>query len=336
MTAIREQPSSGWQRKTGFLLGPLGWIVDRLSPVLETETALLGPLLDLGEARMHLIALALAHLDGEVPPDLALLLLRGPPKTILDISLGYRPPGLDRALGHLPSKVLAAETYRQLAQLLMDRPIARFLHHAASIDELMIIGLSKLPAVLRRLPILIMFGRVQGMDLFVDGLRCLATRANLPFEALAKEVGALDQTDQVVANLKGLIEGLPVIDTLPPVMIGPYRRLDKISEIRTLAKNWQNCLAGCVFNITDATSAVYVSDLPQPPAACLVYRQWRIGWFLSQAKGPKNIELQPQHLAQTYKAFADAGIFRTSIIDAIKNMILTRDWSGRNMLGDEI
>ena len=39
-------------------------------------------------------------------------------------------------------------------------------------------------------------------------------------------------------------------------------------------------------------------------AACMVYRQWRLGWFLQQAKGPRNIDLEPQKLAQTYNAFA--------------------------------
>jgi hypothetical protein len=98
MTAIREQLSSIWRPKAGFLLAPLGWVADRLSPALESESSLLGPLLDISQARMHLIALALAHLDGVVSAELGLLLLRGPAKTILDLSLGHRPPGLDRAL----------------------------------------------------------------------------------------------------------------------------------------------------------------------------------------------------------------------------------------------
>src|SRR5450830_836688 len=53
----------------------------------------------------------------------------------------------------------------------------------------------------------------------------------------------------------------------------------------------------------DATCAIYRTDLPDQPAACFVYRQWRLGWFLQQAKGPRNIDLEPQQLAQTYSVF---------------------------------
>ena len=258
---------------------PLGWVINRLGNAIETEPALLEPLLELDQARMHLIALALAHLSSEVCPDLALVLLRGPYREILDLSLGHRPPGLARALACLPPKVLTAESYRKLTALLTDRTTARFLHHCQSIDEAMIAGLHRLPADLRRPAILAMFGRVEGMDRFVDGLRCLAARAG---------------------------------------------------EIRTLAKNWQNCLADYMFNINDATCAIYRTDLPDQPAACFVYRQWRLGWFLQQAKGPRNIDLEPQQLAQTYSVFANAGILQSSIIEAIKTLILTNEWSGRH------
>ena len=251
---------------------------------------MLEPLLKLDQARMHLIALALAHLNSEVCPDLALVLLRGPYREILDLSLGHRPPGLARALACLPPKVLTAESYRKLTALLTDRTTARFLHHCQSIDEAMIAGLHRLPADLRRPAILAMFGRVEGMDRFVDGLRCLAARAGLPFEVLASQIGSLDKTEQVVAKIKRLTESLPLLDTLPPARVGPYRRLDQIAEIRTLAKNWQNCLADYMFNINDATCAIYRTDLPDQPAACFVYRQWRLGWFLQQAKGPKIID----------------------------------------------
>jgi hypothetical protein len=177
---------------------------------------LLEPLLKLDQARMHLIALALAHLNSEVCPDLALVLLRGPYREILDLSLGHRPPGLARTLACLPPKVLTAESYRKLTALLTDRTTARFLHHCQSIDEAMSAGLHRLPADLRRPAILAMFGRVEGMDRFVDGLRCLAARAGLPFEVLASQIGSLDKTEQVVAKIKRLTESLPLLDTLPP------------------------------------------------------------------------------------------------------------------------
>ena len=47
---------------------------------------------------MHLIALALAHMNGEVTPDLALILLQGSKKTVLNFSVGYRPVGIGRVV----------------------------------------------------------------------------------------------------------------------------------------------------------------------------------------------------------------------------------------------
>ncbi len=336
MTETIASKANGKWRKPGFLLEPLGWVRDRLSTAIEGEPGLIEPLFNLDHTRMHLMAFALAHLASDVTPDFALMLLNGSTKTILNLTLGHHHPfGLNRALAHLPPKVLAGESYRNLAALLTDRPTAKFLHHRQSIDEKMIAGLSTLPADLRRPAVLAMFGKVEGMDKFVGGLRCLAARAGLPLEALASQISSLDQTEQVVAKIKQLTETLPLLDTLPPARVGPYRRLDNISEIRTLAKDWQNCLADYLFNITEGTCAIYRTDPPDQPAACFVYRQWRLGWFLQQAKGPKNIDLDPHQLAQTYSVFADAGILQTSIIEAIKSIILTNEWSRRRQAPDQ-
>ena len=118
---------------------------------------------------------------------------------------------------------------------------------------------------------------------------------------------------------------MPLPDTLPPVEIGGFRRLDTVAEIRELAKHWQNCLADYLFNVNDGTSAIYLSDERQ--AACFVSRHGRIGWFLLQTKGPRNVAIDPDQLAQIHDAFADAGIPQSSMIEAIKGIVLTNDWS---------
>jgi hypothetical protein len=279
---------------------------------------------DLDHARMHLIALALAHMNGDVTPDLALMLLQESRKTILNLSVGHRPVGIGRALRRLPPKVLAAEIYRNLVDLLNDPVPAKFLHHTASITELIIAGLHNLPPALRSAAIMAMFNRIDGMTRFFDGLRVLASRTGLPFEPLAKEIGALDQPDQVAAKIRQLVDSLPLPDTLPPVEIGGFRRLDAVAEIRDLAKNWQNCLADCLFNVNEGTSAIYLSDHRQ--AVCFLCRYGRMGWFLLQAKGPKNAAIEPDQLAQIHAAFADACIPQSSMIEAIKSIVLTDDW----------
>ena len=76
MTEPGANKTIGKWRRPGFLLEPLGWVQDRLSQAIEVEPRLVELLFDLDHARMHLTALALAHMSGDVTPDLALMLLQ--------------------------------------------------------------------------------------------------------------------------------------------------------------------------------------------------------------------------------------------------------------------
>ena len=148
------------------------------------------------------------------------------------LSVGHCPVGIGRALRRLPPKVLSSDLYRNLVNLLDDPVTGKFLHHTGSITDLMIAGLHNLPPALRRPPIMAMFDRVDGMISFADGLRFLASRTVLPFDVVANQIGALDQTDQVAAAIRQLVDRLPLPDTLPPVDIGGFRRLNAVAEIR--------------------------------------------------------------------------------------------------------
>src|SRR5450759_4223373 len=192
MEPITSNAVGRW-RRPGFLLEPLGWVQARLAKAFEADPTLVELLFDLDQSRMHLTALALAHMTGEVTPDLALMLLQGSKNAILNLSVGHRPVGIDRVLSHLPPKVLTAESYRKLTDLLLVPATAKFLHHTTSITDLKITGLHTLPAALRSVAIMSMFNPFSRMFLFVDGLRFLASRTGLPFDSLANQIGALDQ-----------------------------------------------------------------------------------------------------------------------------------------------
>src|ERR1017187_3253857 len=323
MEPITSTAIGKW-RRPGFLLEPLGWVQDRLSQAIAGEPSLVELLFDLDHARMHLIALALAHMSGDVTPDLAQILLQESRKAILKLSVGHRPVGIGRALRRLPSKVLAAEIYRNLVDLLNDPVPAKFLHHTDSITELLITGIHRLPAGLRTAAIMAMFNRIDDMIWFADGLRVLASRAGLRFDTLAHQIGALAQSDQIAATIRQVVDGLPLPATLPPAEIEGFRRLDTVAEIRDLAKTWHNCLAGYLFSVNDGTSAIYLSE--QLEAVCSVGRHGRMGWFLLQTKGPRNANIEPDQLAQIHAAFADAGIPQSSMIEAIKSIIKTDEW----------
>jgi hypothetical protein len=293
----------------------------RLSKAIETEPRLVELLFGLDQSRMHLVALALAHLNDEVTPDLAVMLLQERKNATLKLSVGHIPIGIDRVLRRLPRKVLGVAIYRKLVDLLNYPSTARFLHHSVSINERLIVGLYKLPDALRRPAIMSMFNRIGVMVSFVDGLRFLASRLDMPFDTLANQVGALNQPDQVAAKIRQLVDCLPLPGTLPPAEIETFRRIDSVAEVRELAKQWQNCLADFIFNINDGTSAVYLSEHLQ--SVCFLVRQGRMGWLLLQTKGPKNIDIKPDQLAEIHDAFAAAGIPEAIISDPINHIIQT-------------
>ena len=122
------------QIKLGHLLAPFGWAADALATMVKAEPKLLIHLFELDSARMHLIALAFAHIT-DVPPEILLLLLNGPVRETTEQILGHYPSGIKRVLDHLPGEVLAPENYRHLIELLADPTTAKLLHHAQLIDD---------------------------------------------------------------------------------------------------------------------------------------------------------------------------------------------------------
>jgi hypothetical protein len=308
-----------------FLLKPLGWVADRLAPAIDNDLGLMRQLITIDRAKMHLVALALAHMRDRITAETGVFLLERPQKEIVETLFGYQPLGMDRALRHLPDEVLVAPRYRQLVELLNDRAIAKFLYHTPSIDELKIVGLHKLPVVLRRPGVLKMFGRIDELPMFLEGLQLLANRSGLAFEAIATQIAALDQPAQIVAQIRSLIDRLPLPDGLPPSEIDGFRRIDCPHQIRALAKKWQNCLADCVYGVNEGTYTVYLSD--QWNVVCLVCRYNRMGWFLAQCKGPKNTDVESDRLNQVWAAFARIGIVPAAQWEAVRNVLLNRNFA---------
>ena len=66
---------TGRNRTPGFLLAPFGWAAEPLTAMVQAEPSLLADLFGISRPRMHLIALALAHLDTTVPPEIGPLLV---------------------------------------------------------------------------------------------------------------------------------------------------------------------------------------------------------------------------------------------------------------------
>jgi hypothetical protein len=166
-------------RPPGFLLCPFGWAAEPLAAMALAEPRFLAHLFEIGRPRMHLIALALAHLAREVPPEFGLLLARGSYREILDRTVGHRVIGINRALDHLPAEVLSQDGYRQFVALLDDPRTAKIIYHAYEINNTTIRVLYELPKSLCRPVAVSLIGWVRKLEGFSDGLQFLS-RAALP------------------------------------------------------------------------------------------------------------------------------------------------------------
>jgi hypothetical protein len=307
--------------RPGFLLGPLGWLNEQLSLRRAPDPGLLSLLFGLEPPAMHMLGIAVAH---GCERSLLITLIRQAPRAIVEQSIGFWPEGLDRLVRALPATALSREQYCAIPNLLSDRTTAKFLQHQQAIDGLMITGLSSLPPILRKQTIFRLFGKLEGMDWFVEGLRFLSIRAGRPLEEIENELAVLDQVEQVTAKIAQLVEGLSLPVSLPPPSIGPFFRVDAGGEIRALAKGWHNCLADYVYCVDEGTAAVYLSN--DPSAVAFVSRFGRLGWLLRQIKGPNNIDIEPRCLKRHEHAFFEAGIPTSTEVAAIRDLILRARW----------
>jgi len=309
------------EKPPGFLLEPFGWATVRVVAILRDEPVFLSDLLHLSRIRMHLLALALAHVEGPIPAGLVSLLFRGSAGAILDAAVGRRPAGLKRAAHLMPHMVLEEESYRRLVRLLDDSEASKLLHHAAEIDDSAIMVIHDIPAGLR--PVVFTLQECFGdMHALADGLRCISSRKGaLSFDDLIAELARLPQPGQLIAKVKSLVESLPLPDALPPLQVGHARRIDSADELRSLAKRWRNCLEGLEWDVSQGVCAIYLWEHAGIQAACAAWRYRRLGWFLDDVKGPQNAEIERPHLGTILTAFEDAGIPRKSKIRSIQRII---------------
>jgi hypothetical protein len=272
--------------------------------------------------------------NAEVPPGIFSLLVSGSARKTIEKLLGRCPSGIKRVLDHLPAEVLAPENYRRLIELLADHKTAKVLHHAQFIDDRIIRTLHGLPPQLRNPCMLRALDHRDREYGFSDGLRFLIARGVASsFDALVCELASASQPEQIYAKISELVEALPLPDALPPTRVGIAHRLDQPTAIRSLATNWHNCIVRYLDDINAGTCAVYFWEDSDLQAACLVRRYGRLGWFVEEVKGPRNVDVEPGQLAKISAAFSDAGISQCETIAAILCMIREAETEERHPPG---
>jgi hypothetical protein len=309
----------------GFLLTPFGWAALPLALVVSAYPSLLVDLFGVTRERMHLIALALAHVEPPSSFETASLLIRGSTREVLQRVLGRWPMGIKRALKHLPPQVLQRQNYHRLVDLLDDADSAKVLHHAAKIDDLAVQVLAELPPPLRRPLPLALSDWPRKLNGFAQSLEFLVARGmNGSFDDLVAQLATVTARPQLRAMVRGWVESLPLPETIPPARIGNARRLDNSKELRSLARTWRNCLDSYTEDIDAGSCAVYLWDDADSSAACLVRRHGRLGWFLDEVKGPRNADLDQDHVEVIAAAFACVGVPRNSVASTIENIMWRR------------
>jgi hypothetical protein len=138
------------QPAPGFLLAPFGWAAEAVAAMVRADRSLFADLFTIDRFRIHLIALAVAHLNLPVPPEIGPLLMRASARQVLTQVLGQPPVGIKRVLSHLPDAVLSRKNYGRLVTLLVDPQAAKVLHHADQINDTTIRVLADLPQKLRK------------------------------------------------------------------------------------------------------------------------------------------------------------------------------------------
>jgi hypothetical protein len=107
-----RRPFSSWRNcraaaSPGFSPGPFGWAAEPVAAMMRADRSLFADLFAIDRSRMNLIALAVAHLNLPVPPEIGPLLVRASARQVLNQVFGQPPVGLRRTLSHLPDAVLS-------------------------------------------------------------------------------------------------------------------------------------------------------------------------------------------------------------------------------------
>jgi len=307
--------------RPGFLFEPFGWAADTLTAIVMARPSLLPDLISIDSKRMHLIALALAHLNNEVTPDIGEVLIGGSAQAVLEFIPTSYPSRAERVLSrYFPSSILEPETYRQLILLLNEENASTFLQNTDYVSDTVVSTLQGLPPILRNSCIMNALDPIQLEFGFSEGLRLLVSRGAPNFDVLIFEIGSITEERRLRSRIAELVETLPLPTEFPPPQIQNASRIDLPTEIRSLAETRNDRLIEHLKRINDGTCAIYVWEDGDFWATCAVARHGRLGWFLDQVRGPQNAWIDPPQLTRIRSAFSQAGFPPSETVITIRAM----------------
>lgn len=306
----------------GLLFSPLGWLAGDILRALQHKPSLLRSIAEMTSARMHLVALACSVRDDR-SDDFIEQCLTMPTAKVLGFSLGGRPMGVRSVLGRLDHNVLQPEAYRALAELCNNAKFGKLLSHVGYLSENCIVALRELPECIRPAALMCRPNLIPGLG---AGLKLLSDKAGYKsFEIFATRLFVLRKTNQLCAEIRSIIDALPLPAALPSETIASARRIDCPRRLRALAREMQNCIADLIPDIESGQATIYLVE-GSDPIVIRLQRYGRLGWFVEDVKGRGNGPPCQQHCIKLKSAFTEMGLLPALAAKALEQLI---DGAGR-------
>lgn len=204
---------------------------------------------------------------------------------------GHQPPGLAKALSRLGAEARTPEFYRALVRALSTNGAgAKFLQHTPDLSDDLVLALSALPA-----------------RLITKGFVKLLTRSQVAPEALGFFTWTLSRLETLlgpdvshtVLKAPNPLEALWAAVLNLPFPKPPWSGTDGLTpitskaELQDIAQKFENCLFDTfqhrytVMEILNDKSYFFIKS-GEEPVLLEFHRFGEIGWYLQQARGPKN------------------------------------------------
>lgn len=301
--AKTAQIAGNYSRQVTDLAGSVGAKVSILFPGPYAAVYLLTQ-----PARRHVwnAYLATIHMkrllsdDGET---IRQNLLHASSHALVAEAFGACPAGYLALLKRLPDRAASPQFYRDLHQLLADRPdLAMPLCNVKRINNDLVRLLLDLPPDLRCVKVAQAFGSPSGYDNFMV--------------AYTRLTGCTSLSTHVVKQLKGgakpgrLIVDLYQSAPLPAPFLqnnDRIRHLGTARELLSTARDFQNCLSNWITEAHHNHSQYYKVRLADGTFAVLeIKNDAPAGWRLSDLKGRDNQDILPE-LAMEMRAYLSSG-----------------------------
>ena len=308
------------------LFGKHHWASKWVIGLCESDPQLLLHLIDQSPDYVHFICLVrLALLERSLSEENQLayaeLIRTQSRKKIIQKLYPSAPKAILSVLPKLQKTPLSQEYYRQLAWILADRTMCKYLHHAKHVRKLDIDMLGMLKNIPREFQVKGIVNCIEDLGDYKHLLQVIkiAQMLNLAITRQEAETATrnMDSMYQIVEWLKKKIEMLP-FPAVPWQGNEWIKPLRSKSEMQDVADRFQNCVMSYVARVIIGYSYFYVCE--RPPAVIEVKRDVVFGWTVDEMEGACSQKIPDVQKREIRQVFVDAGFLPIEINEIDHNI----------------